>query len=62
MKKEQIQVKQKILAEQENTPQEVTEQQKSLEQKALQEAAWYLELEQQLIALQMELEEQFKTQ
>ncbi|KAM6375894.1 uncharacterized protein FN964_001810 [Alca torda] len=61
-KKEQIEVEQKMLAEQENTPQEVTEQQESLEQKALQEAAWYLEREQQLIALQVELEEQFKTQ
>ncbi|KAM6412929.1 LOW QUALITY PROTEIN: uncharacterized protein J5M81_002030 [Pluvialis apricaria] len=62
MKKEQIQVKWKMLAEQENTPQELTEQQESLEQKALEVAVWYLELEQQLVVLQMELEERFKTQ
>ncbi|PKU31434.1 golgin subfamily a member 6-like protein 22 [Limosa lapponica baueri] len=57
-----MQVLQKLLTEQENTPQQVTEQQESLEQKALQEAVWYVEREQQLIALQVELEEQFKTQ
>lgn len=43
------------IAERVNTTQEVIEQQESLEQKALQEAVWYLEIEQQLIALQMEL-------
>lgn len=42
------------IAEQVNTTQEVIEQQESPEQKALQEAVWYLEIEQQLIALQME--------
>ncbi|XP_014802444.1 PREDICTED: golgin subfamily A member 6-like protein 1 [Calidris pugnax] len=57
-----MQVLQKLLTEQENTPQQVTEQQESLEQKASQEAAWCLEREEQLIALQVELEEQFKTQ
>lgn len=43
------------IAEQVNTTQEVTEQHESLEQKALQWAVWYLEIEQQLIALWMEL-------
>ncbi|KAM8810935.1 uncharacterized protein ACNFOS_015590 [Eudromia elegans] len=62
MEKEQIQAKQKTLAEQESTVQEVPGQQQHPVQEVLQETVQHLELEQQLIALQVELEEQFKTQ
>ncbi|KAM6314889.1 LOW QUALITY PROTEIN: uncharacterized protein AAHN32_000658 [Aegotheles albertisi] len=57
MKTERIQVKQKMFAEQQNTPEEVPEQ-----HKAWQKAVRSLELEQRLIALQKGLLEQFKTE